>query len=353
MEFFTTAGYADQMNGITEEVNTGGSRQHIIFDWYIAIILLAYLVIVVAVPGNILTLISYYKFESLKTSTNFLIANQSLTDALLGFAAQSFIWANYTQWGLNISSTYKYACLITLACINASLIASILNIFSLTIERLCAVLFPLRYYQWMTEAVTKKMVIAIWAYVALFTLPPLLGWNTWIPGRKCMSILALDTYYFIFLFILPSACALALCVIGNTIIAVVAFKKSKVEPANIQPVGVLSVSSQIQPSDVDATTGPPDNAVKSYKITKMLLTVVGIFCLCLLPWIIITLILFKPPEGWKVRGPPEYILILHELSKVMLLVNTAANPFIYAWRNAQYRKAFQRLLRFKHNNEHI
>lgn len=91
-------------------------------------------------------------------------------------------------------------------------------------------------------------------------------------------------------------------------------------------------------------------SAKTIKITKMLLTVVGSFYLCWLPFIVITLILVNPPPAWRTTIPPIYVNVLQEISKGLLFLSSALNPMIYAWKSTNYKIAFKRILGWKDNS---
>ena len=218
----------------------------------------------------------------------------------------------------------------------------LLNLLSLAYDRFVAVCFSIHYMRLMTETNVKKIIFGIWLYVFIFISLPFMGWELWRPGNKCMGFTAHPKAYQT-MFLLPAALKLILVAVFNIIIAVVALKTSKVMPS-----GIPNPSSKgTQNTGSNASEAQQGSASTSLKITKMLLIVVGVFYLCWLPYVILTLVFALPPDSWKKYGPPEYITVLQESSKVMVILNAAINPFVYAKKNAQFRAAFKKLLKFR------
>ena len=300
--------------------------------WNIAIILLDYLFIVVAIFGNTLTIMAYVKFPSLHNPTSLLICNQSIADAVACMTGQVFIWFNYTSWGLEVGRTNKYACLVSMWGILLSLSLSLFNLLALSAERLLCIAFSYQYYRWVTDTSVRVLIGVLWVVILSTSSFPLLGWNTWKPGNTCLAVEAYSMTYYMYMFLVPSLLALVLITVCNVAICVIAFSKRQVTP---QPVTV------VQSTPGSLSTG------KQYKITKMLLLVVGVFYISWMPHLIMNSIISAPPASWRMRGTPHWVSVVPEFAKGLLGVNAAANPLIYAWKNSQFRTAFGRILGLK------
>ena len=297
--------------------------------WYPAIFVWMELIAVIGVPGNIVVLKAYAKFPSLHNPTNFLIANQSVADLISYGAGQIVVVFSYSLWGLNLTSTNKYACLFPLCSLTLALLSSVINLLALSVERLLAVAFPFQYLRWVTDTSVKRVVIVLWVIHVMTASLPVLGWNTWIKGRICIAKLAFPYVYFIYIFIMPVFLVLILIAIVNIFVSVVAVTiKRKVAP--------LKPSTETMKEGEQTPRG-------DYKITKMFLMVVGVFYLSWLPYTVITIMFFAQPESWKKNGIPELTWALHDMSKGLLLFNAAVNPCIYYKTNSGFRNAFRKL----------
>ena len=325
--------YFHEDDGSSSAVHAG-----LIKDWYPWIIAWDYVAIIAGIPGNVLTLVAYKKFPSLQTPTNLIICNQSIADICSCIFGQIFVWFNYTSWGVEIVTYNKYACLFSLWFILLAVVTSLANILALSTERLLAIAFPYHYLRWMTPAATKRAIAFIWTVVLVINSLPLLGWNTWTIGHKCMTMYAYPKVYSLYLYLIPGICTLILTAIFNIVICGIAVsKRNTIVP--LQSVQKLQ-------GDDEQTSITRKNSTE-YKITKMFLTVVGVFYASWMPYLVLTILFFVPPASWQVHGPPEWIIVLHELIKPLLVLNGALNPLIYACKNRKFRYAFRKLLGLK------
>lgn len=53
--------------------------------------------------------------------------------------------------------------------------------------------------------------------------------------------------------------------------------------------------------------------------------------------------------GWKTSS----IMIWYKSTFALAVANSGMNPFIYAWKNTNFRKAFQKILHFKSPNDNF
>ena len=301
-------------------------------NWHTLLMVYVYIVVVVGIIGNILLLTAYVKFPSLHNPTNLLICNQSFADLMSCALGLSYVWFNYTLWGLDVVSKYRYVCLVSLCVLVLSVWSSLVNLMALTVERFLAVVFPFHYLRWVTETSVKKVIAAVWGMLVVLTSLPVLGWNTWRAGNQCVAIHSFTYVYFVYFFLLPSLLGMIMMAVLNAVICTIAVSMRKVSP-HAPPQAPVS----------DASTPPGGN----FKVTKMLLKVVGVFYMCWMPYTILTIVSFTPPDSWKRGGVPEWTQATFEFTKGLLMVNSAVNPLIYATSDARFRNAFKTLLRLK------
>ena len=209
-------------------------------------------------------------------------------------------------------------------------------------ERLISIAFSYQYFTWVTDASVKKLIIVLWTVILAIASLPLLGWNMWQPGGKCMTMQVYHFQYFLYFFALPILISLSLTALCNITICLIAIQKRRVAPQQI------IVSNNVTNGDnSNGTTNHSSTASKQFKITKMMLMVVGVFYISWLPYLMLTILYFTPPQSWMKHGVPEWVLAVHEVSKGLLLFNAAINPVIYAWKNSKFRNAFSKLLGHK------
>ena len=319
--------------GWNSTVNQGSQDlANIIRYWYPGIIVWIYIPFVVGIPGNTLVLLAYAKNYSLRTPTNLLIVNQSVADLVVYAIGLCFVWFNYTLWGLNVASTHKYVCLYMLCSINVGLLSSVVNLLALTVERFLAVAFPYQYLRWVTDASVKRVILVLWTMMMVIANLPILGWNTWTPGKQCTSVYMTPNLYFVNLFLLQALLVLVIMAILNIIICGIAF----------------IVRRKVAPHPSTLTKKEGEQAPRGdYKITRMFLMVVGVFYLSWFPFTVMTIMFLTTPEYFKTHGISEWTLVVHEMSKGLLVYNAAVNPYIYYKTNAGFRDAFRKLLKLK------
>ncbi|ELU11847.1 hypothetical protein CAPTEDRAFT_188656 [Capitella teleta] len=225
---------------------------------------------VFGVLTNLLLLLTYIKHPELQNPANLLLVNQSIADLITCGLAPIYYFLSHTEVGKELTSKYKYLCLVTLCAIVLTLWASLFSLLSLSFERMMNIRFPFHYVRLVTEPLVKRFSIALWiAMVAIVSLP-LFGLNTWQPGQTCSALTTFPKIYFINFFLLTSFIIVILVGVLNLVICAVAISKRKIHPSGTE-TEQLQMKSQ-------------------YKLTKMFLVVVGVFYFCWMPYIILNMI---------------------------------------------------------------
>ncbi|ELU01071.1 hypothetical protein CAPTEDRAFT_118295 [Capitella teleta] len=277
---------------------------------------------ILGVLTNVLLLLTYIKHPELQNPTNILLINQSIADLITCGLAPLYYSLSHTEVGRELALKYKYLCLLTLCAIVLSLWASLFTLLSLSFDRMINIKFPFHYARLATEPVVKRFTIALWiAMVGVVSLP-LLGLNTWRAGQACSAFTAFPKIYFINFFLLTSFIIVILVGVLNLVICAVVINKRKVHPSGTE-TQQLQMKSQ-------------------YKLTKMLLVVVGVFYACWVPYILMNMIALLGVKTLLGGIIPGWFIILLEASKILLTVSGALNPLIYAWKIREFRRAFQK-----------
>ncbi|ELT94471.1 hypothetical protein CAPTEDRAFT_213487 [Capitella teleta] len=311
-------------------------RSAIFRPWFTALMVTGLLMSAAGVPGNLLTIVAYLKHAQLRNPTNLLICSQTIGDLLTCLTGPIFFVLNYSEAGLVLASSYKYLCLIGLGTLMLSLQSSILNILALSTERFIAVFSPYDYYSWITETKVKIAVAVIWSSVLVINFLPFFGWDTWSADGYCMATRVYSPIFSQFIYLLPCAICLLISAVQNILIGGMAAKKQR---------SVVPVAAQGNQESAD------DGAARKsqFKVTKMLLQVVGVFYISWMPQIITNVLLINPPKSWRQNGIPEWYYFMNEWAKPAMMINTIANPFIYAFKNVHYRTAYFKILGIKNN----
>ncbi|ELU10184.1 hypothetical protein CAPTEDRAFT_187358 [Capitella teleta] len=276
------------------------------------------------VVGNILVVASYLKFPELQCATNLLVTNQGLADLLTCAFSGWYSYMNYTFSGIHLASQHKHLCLLTLSLVMVSLWSSLFNLLFLSIDRFVNIQFPFVYARIVDETLVKKAVITLWVVMFVLLSVPLFGVNTWKPHQTCGAANVIPRAYFVNFFLVASFLVLLLVAAINLFICAIVIRKRRVSPSG---------------NEVE------QNQLKSqYKLTKMLLAVVGIFYVCWLPYAVTTVVLVTCPSACFPNGIPQWAMILLEFSKVPVAYNSALNPLIYVWKNRAFKKSLKKIL---------
>ncbi|ELU02278.1 hypothetical protein CAPTEDRAFT_213818 [Capitella teleta] len=303
------------------------------YSWYEGVLICGLVIAAVGVPGNLLTILAYTKYEQLQSPTNLLICSQSIGDLFTCLISPMILVFNCTEAGQALVSSNKYLCLVSLLVLFIALQSSITNILALSTERFIAVYFSLYYYNWVTDRNVKISVVAIWAVIIAINCLPLFGWNDWNSEVVCLPVTVYPQLFVQGLFVLPSLTIVLVCTVENVAIAITAVRRQR------------SIAAAVVVPNADQQT--EEAKIKSrnqFKVTKMMLLVVGCFFTAWLPWIILNSIFYSVPSSWKMNGVPMEILIAFDYSKCVLVTNSIVNPFIYGWKNKLFRDAYYKLL---------
>ena len=259
---------------------------------------------------NLLVLIAIWRSRTLHSPSHVLLFCLALSDFGVGLLAQPMVV---------VFTVAKIRRSISVACVSKAAVTllttylcgiSLLNITAVSIDRYLALYLHLRYKQ----LVTNKRVVAMIACMSLLTAPVVLSW-LWYP--------------------------LLLKYVGATIglggIVVTTFCFSRIY------LVLRHHHKQIcpQPQTSCTTSETSDETVlisKRYKRSVLgMFTVYVLLLLCYIPYLSISYVI-------TVEGDTPTKRLLFELTRTLLFINSALNPFIYCWRLRDIRAAvIQRL----------
>ncbi|KAI0232841.1 Adenosine receptor A2b [Lamellibrachia satsuma] len=250
----------------------------------------------------------FIMFEQLRTPTNLFVASLAAADFAFGLVGPFYSFLVKVPAGIRLSHTTRYACLFSLWGVLFSTLGSVFNLLAICVDRFLAITLPLRYDAVVTMRAAQVCTAVIWSVVLCLSLPPVLGWNRWSADSLCSFSEVFHVEYTIGLFAVP----VVACLVVLTVLYCAE-----------QPSASYSV-------------------MKGHlKSTKIMCIVLGAFYLCWCPYIVISVIVAS-------QGPnvSEELYNGKTLASFLVLINSGVNPCIYAWRNAEFKKAYKKLLRF-------
>ena len=286
------------------------------------------LISILIILGNTLVLLVTWRERSLHQPNKYFIACLAVADLLAGiFIGPVWVYKQNVGYG---SFTNIHLCRFMVWIDTLALTASILSLMFISFDRYLKISKPLQYRSRMTTSKSLKIIFMIWLIsiaFASYAATPDSG-STGILGAASTfcpyfhySTRSKITAHYMFLYIsvvfLPTIVILTM----YALIFVIAHKRQK-----MLRNGELGETGHNQRSVLR----------QDLKNVRMLLTVVGVFLFCWLPFSIsIFLLMYNQPTlpyfvyRWVVRQLP--------------LINSLCNPVIYACLDQTYREAFKHL----------
>ena len=250
--------------------------------------------------GNVLVILTVLKSPSLRGVPDLIISSLAFSDFAVCFIYLP-LWIygynHFTSPATQQGSPFKITKSFFGHC---SLIASVTNMFAVTVDRVIAIRFPFKYLGIMT-ANTAYIIIAIVWFISLATGV--------LYAQKMFSKIILIGYCII----------LMLCTISlyAYIFVIAKRQENKVQAMNVSTTRQLKTDK---------------------KAAKTIFIVVGVYALCWLPLLLLPAIVnpSKKPILFKKIFP---------WVQVVLASNSALNPYVYCMRSHKYRRQFGKLLR--------
>ncbi|XP_058235928.1 neuropeptide Y receptor Y2, like [Hemibagrus wyckioides] len=282
------------------------------------VLILAYsTIILLGVVGNSLVIYVVYKFRTLRTVTNFFIANLAVADLLVNMLCLPFTLA-YTllgQWkfGQALCFTLPYAQGLA---VHVSTVT--LNVIALDRHR-CIV----HHLETRLSKVTCFLVIALtWVVSAVLASPLAIfreygivdlspGESIEVCGEKWPGSGTDSTLYSVSMLLIQYVFPLA--VISFAYVRIWSKLRNHVNPA-----------------------GRNHAHHRLHKTTKMLVTMVVVFAVSWLPFHAFQLAIDIDSSVLVMRD----FRLLYTVFHIMAMCSTFANPLLYGWMNRNYRRAF-------------
>ncbi|XP_029160479.1 tyramine receptor Ser-2 [Nylanderia fulva] len=143
--------------------------------------ILATMLMIVIVVGNMLVIIAIATEKALKNIQNWFIASLAVADFFLGLVIMPFSLANeimgywiFGYWWCDI-----YSAMDVLLCT-----ASIMNLCLISLDRFWSITQAVDYLKKRTPARAALMIALVWLLSALVCIPPLLGWKRPTPEEE-------------------------------------------------------------------------------------------------------------------------------------------------------------------------
>ena len=270
-------------------------------------------VMLVIVSGNVLVLAAVIRFRHLRDITGIFVANLATADLVTGLSLP-FQMAFFFHPDMEKDKGW---CIMRFQVISFACNLSAYSLLCTVLDRYIAIAFPFKYVRIMTDKVAYIMIAVIWTVDIFLCLIPILGANNWGQAPMCLYEFVIDKYFRLFNFIHQIAIALIIFLIYVRIFFI--------------------VRSQLRRIAADAVFNTGDTTNRP---SKQMNRVVGMVVLCFqiswMPFFILQLMLVEDVTVTKVLVA-NFLVFLG-------ILNSTLNPFLYAWKNKQFRNAFKKLL---------
>ncbi len=280
----------------------------------------------VAVTGNLITLLVVYKYEELwESSTSRLVASLALADLFGGVGPFCALARNIKIFSTK-TTMLNIICILNIFVNLVASIGNAYNILLITIDRYIYLTRPLKYFSIVTRDRVMVAILIGWTCVlseSIFLLAIGSNINAKVtcimsatiskPGMVCLTLKLVITTFFI---IAP--------MYGR--IFYTAYKLNKTEP------DFCHYPSESQNEQLEK--------VQERRMIMTVGLVLGTYIICYLPtttYNAIVTMVYTPPF-------PFAILLGNRILRVVYKMQCLLNPFIYGWKNYKFRKAYQRLL---------
>ncbi|KAM7381127.1 hypothetical protein PAMA_012119 [Pampus argenteus] len=274
------------------------------------------LIFLLGTAGNCLVLAVLFRSGQMNSkSTNLFILNLGIADLCFIVFCVPFQATIYTldEWVFG-----PVVCKVVHFVIFLTMYASIFTLAAVSLDRYLAICYPLRSREMRTPKNALTSIGLVWALALVFSGPylsyyrqmDLAGAVVCIPAWETKPRIIMDVCTFIFGYLVP------VMVLSLTYARTVRYLWTSVDP-------VKDVS---------------ESRRAKRKVTKMIIIVAALFCLCWLPHHLVILCM------WFGRFPLNHTTyVLRILSHLVAYTNSCMNPIVYALVSKHFRKGFRKV----------
>ena len=300
--------------------------------WFLYPVATGYILIAaVAVIGNLLVCFAILANKKLRSKpTNLFLLSLAVSDFLTSVIAMPFDIES-----LILQGGWKHGAVMCLAFLTAYLITvptSILTLLTISVDRYLNLRDPLRHFrrtQFMTKRKALILIVLIWLYCIIFAFLPVLGW----PFIKRSTKNELEQ------------CLISYSVLYNILSNFLNFVLPLVTTCvfNIMMFCIARKHNDISLNRVKSSYSSKDDA-KAYasnlKAAKTTFMFVAAFFFCWQPFSYFSIVsILYGEKNWNPYPSKVFYVLL-----MFGYLNSALNPFLFAFRNKQFKATYSRIL---------
>ena len=299
--------------------------------WFLYPVATSYILIAaVAVIGNLLVCFAILANKSLRSKpTNLFLLSLAMSDFLTSAIAMPFDIES-----LLLQGGWKHGAVMCLAFLTAYLITvptSILTLLTISVDRYLNLRDPLRHFrrtQFMTKRKALILIVLIWLYCIIFAFLPILGWpfikrSTKNELEQCL--ISYSVLYNILSNFLNFVLPLVTTCVFNIMMYCIARKRNDISLNRVK-------SSYSSKDDAKAYA----SNLKAAKTTFMF---VAAFFFCWQPFSYFSIVsILYGEKNWNPYPSKVFYVLL-----MFGYLNSALNPFLFAFRNRQFKATYERI----------
>lgn len=281
--------------------------------------------------GNGLVLLAIFKNRRLQTVTNCFIASLALADFLVGIVVAPLAALSYL--GL---PHHFLGCVFTNSIVVALTQVSIFNLLAVAFERYFAIKYPFAYTKHLDNKRALLVNAGVWLIGVIFGLIPVFGWNlkefhneNW----TCNFVTVIDMRYTVYFHFFGCIVVPLIITSGIYFYIFLIVRKQMVQ------IAALTVSSP-RPGNSSSIS----RLRKEIQAAKSLALVIILFAISWIPIHTLNTITLTCSDCIY---PIELLLVTIVLSHA----NSAVNPFLYAYGNSMFKRAFKKMICNKVDND--
>ncbi|ELU18466.1 hypothetical protein CAPTEDRAFT_188667 [Capitella teleta] len=290
--------------------------------WYKYALLSAYIVMLVGMVLNLITVIAYVQSPLLSRGkpVHQLIFNMTISDLTACLASQPFFLFFYTDAGQRYIIGRKFQCIASMVGNIIGFDSTMMALILITCERLFAIHSPLQHMHRVTKKSCRVAILIAWIFLVLKN-GSLFIFNKWSPHVPCVGITIMTDSYVFYNYNLILYTMLGIIALLNILLIIVVIIAK-------QKAGTMSAS--------ETMTKSARRQIKStrseMKIVKIVFLAVGVLFLTWIPHN--TLANVAQSYVSKNQTAPFNIVVGWHMTRGLVIFGTIADPLIYFLQNS-------------------